>query len=69
MRTLRRKKFDTAIEQYEKVSKKNPKAVQPLMMTGILYDMQKQPQKANELLSESVGSQQELCACREQSRL
>ena len=28
------KKFDTAIEQYEKVSKKNPKAIQPLMMTG-----------------------------------
>jgi tetratricopeptide (TPR) repeat protein len=42
------KKFDTAIEQYEKVSKKNPKAVQPLMMVGLLYDMKKEPKKAND---------------------
>jgi tetratricopeptide (TPR) repeat protein len=36
-----------AIEHYEKVSKRNPKAVQPLMMVGMLYVTKKQPQKAN----------------------
>ena len=34
-------KFDSAIEQYEKVSKKSPQAVHPLMMVGMLYDMKK----------------------------
>ena len=41
-------KFDVAIDQYQKVSAKQPKALAPLMMTAILYELKKEPQKANE---------------------
>jgi tetratricopeptide (TPR) repeat protein len=41
-------KFDVAIDQYRKVSAKDPKALPPLMMTAILYELKKDPRKANE---------------------
>jgi putative PEP-CTERM system TPR-repeat lipoprotein len=40
--------FDVAIEQYQKVSAKQPKSLPPLMMTAILYELKKDHRKANE---------------------
>jgi tetratricopeptide (TPR) repeat protein len=42
------KKYDMAIAQYEKIAAKNPKAIPPTMMIGVLYDRKNEPQKANE---------------------
>ena len=63
------KKFDTAIEQYEKVSKKNPKAIQPLMMTGLFVRHPEAAAEGKWLLSEGIGHQQKLCTSGEQSGL
>ena len=41
-------KFDVAIDQYQKVATKHPKTLAPLMMTAILFELKKDPQKANE---------------------
>jgi len=40
--------FDVAIDQYQKVSAKQPKMLAPLMMTAILYELKKDHRKANE---------------------
>jgi len=41
-------KFDVAIDQYQKVSAKQPQNLPPLMMTAILYELKKDHRKANE---------------------
>ena len=41
-------KFDVAIDQYQKVTIKQPKTLAPLMMTAILFELKKDSQKANE---------------------
>ncbi len=41
-------KFDVAIDQYQKVSVKQPQSIPPLMMTAILYELKKEHRKANE---------------------
>jgi tetratricopeptide (TPR) repeat protein len=41
-------KFDVAIDQYQKVSAKQPGTLSPLMMTAILYELKKDHRKANE---------------------
>jgi tetratricopeptide (TPR) repeat protein len=41
-------KFDAAIDEYQKASAKQPAATAPLMMTAILFELKKEPRKANE---------------------
>jgi tetratricopeptide (TPR) repeat protein len=42
------KQFDSAMEQYQQLIKKNPNLVPPHMMMAILYELKKEPPKANE---------------------